>query len=327
MKQASFYLYARAIAVLMVASLVMAAGCKSGENTANVSQGKQVDEPQPQSQANLDQQRQDAEEQTHPEVEKERQSAQQEADQALDQDAIAAINQTQNAIKAIAQNKKNDALAAIEAATGKIDILLARNAKAALIPVAAEVEVIDAAPLDEKAVQELEHSVSEAVKNKNYPTARLLLYSLESEIRTRTYNLPLATYPLALQDAARLLDQGKNDDASKVLGTALNTLVAVDKVTPIPLVLARAAIAAAEEQRQKDKNAAQTLLATAKDQLHRCQELGYTANATEYSELNTSIAQLDKELKGSGDTTSLFAKLKDELSPLFNRQSAQERRQ
>jgi len=40
-----------------------------------------------------------------------------------------------------------------------------------------------------------------------------LLYSLESEIRARTYNLPLATYPLALQEAARLLDQGKNDDA------------------------------------------------------------------------------------------------------------------
>ena len=325
MKQA-FYLYARAIAMCMMASLVLAAGCKSGEDTPNVPQVKPAGETQPQSQANFDQQRQNAEKQTHPDVEKERRSAQEQASQALDQDALAAINETQNAIMAISQNKKNDALAAIEAATGKIDILLARNAKAALIPVASEVEVIDAAPPDEKAVQALDNRVSEAVKNKNYPTARLLLYSLESEIRTRTYNLPLATYPLALQEAARLLDQGKNDDAGKVLGSALNTLVAFDKVTPIPLVLARAAIAVAEEQRQKDKNAAQRLLATAKDQLHRCQELGYAANATEYSALNTSIAQLDKDLKRNGDTTSLFAKLKDELSPLFNRQSAQERR-
>ena len=325
MKQA-FYLYARAIAMCMMASLVLAAGCKSGEDTANVPQVKPAGETQPQSQADFDQQRQNAEKQTHPDVEKERRSAQEQASQALDQDALAAINETQNAIMAISQNKKNDALAAIEAATGKINILLARNAKAALIPVASEVEVIDAAPPDEKAVQALDNRVSEAVKNKNYPTARLLLYWLESEIRTRTYNLPLATYPLALQEAARLLDQGKNDDAGKVLGSALNTLVAFDKVTPIPLVLARAAIAVAEEQRQKDKNAAQTLLATAKDQLHRCQELGYVANATEYSALDTSVAQLEKELKGNGDTTSLFAKLKDELSPLFNRQSAQERR-
>ena len=102
-------------------------------------------------------------------------------------------------MKEISQNKKNDALAAIEAATGKINIVLARNAKAALIPVASEVEVIDAAPLDEKVVQALDHGVAEAVKSKNYPTARLLLYSLESEIRTRTYNLPLAAYPLALK--------------------------------------------------------------------------------------------------------------------------------
>ena len=198
--------------------------------------------------------------------------------------------------------------------------------RAALIPVASQVEVIDAAPLNEKAVQALDSGVSEAIKNKNYPAARLLLYSLESEIRARTYDLPLATYPLALQEAARLLDQGKNEDASNVLETALNTLVAIDKVTPIPLVLARAAIVAAEEERQQDKNTAQTLLATARDQLHRCRELGYAANATEYSALNTSIAQLNKELTGSGDTTPLFAKLKDELSPLFNRQSAQERR-
>src|ERR1700691_3907741 len=205
----AFYLYARAIAMLMVASLVLAAGCKSGENTANVSQAKQVGETQPQSQANFDEQRQNAEKQARPEVEKERQSAQEQANQALDQDAIAAINETQNAINAISQNKKSDALAAIEAATGKINILLARNAAAALIPVASEVEVIDAAPLDEKAIKALDRGLGDAVTAKDDPAARLILYSLTSEIRIRTYNLPLATYPTALKDAARFLDQGK----------------------------------------------------------------------------------------------------------------------
>ena len=152
--------------------------------------------------------------------------------------------------------------------------MLLRNAKAALIPVASEVDVIDAAPLDEKAVQALDHSVSEAVKNKNYPTARLLLYSLESEIRTRTYNLPAPLSPGLAGGSAITRPRKRVVVQAEVSETAIN-LVAVDKVTPIPLVLARAAIAAAEEQRQKDKNVAQTLLATAKDQLHRCQELGY----------------------------------------------------
>jgi hypothetical protein len=278
------------------------------------------------SQPTFDQQRQSAEKQVRPEVEKERQSAKDQADQSLDQDAVAAIDQTWAAIDAIAADKKSDAFAAIEAATGKINILLARNAAAALIPVASEVQVVDAAPLDEKAIQTLNHGLAAAVKAQDYPAARLILYSLTSEIRVRIYNLPLATYPAALKDAARLLDQGKNDQASEVLLTALNTLAIIEKITPIPVVLARSAIAAAQEQSQKDKSAAQTLLATATNQLQRCQELGYAADAPEYAALNANLAQLEKELKGNGDTGSLFSKLKDEMSSLFNRQSDQERR-
>ena len=320
------YIYGRWMAIFIASCLVLIAGCNSSNTAANAPQAKPQTQAQSQSQPNFEQQRQAAEKQVRPEVEKERQSAKDQADQSLDQDAVAAITQTQTALDAIAANKKSDALAGIEAATGKINILLARNAAAALIPVASEVDVIDAAPLDEKAIQTLDHGVSDAVKAKDYPTARLILYSLMSEIRVRIYNLPLATYPTALKDAARLLDQGQNDPASQTLLTALNTLTVIEKITPIPVVLARAAITAAEDQKQKDKNMAQTLLATARNQLQRAQDLGYVTDAPEYTALNTNIAQLEKELKGNGDTSSLFSKLKDELSSLFNRQSAPERR-
>jgi len=57
-----------------------------------------------------------------------------------------------------------------------------------------------------------------------------------SNIRVRTYNLALATYPTALKEAARLLDQKNTKEASDVLLTALNTLMVVDNVTPLPLV-------------------------------------------------------------------------------------------
>ena len=320
------YIYGRWMAIFIASCLVLIAGCNSSNTAANAPQAEPQTQAQSQSQPNLEQQRQAAEKQVRPEVEKERQSAKDQADQSLDQDAVAAITQTQTALDAIAANKKSDALAAIEAATGKINILLARNAAAALIPVASEVDVIDAAPLDEKAIQTLDHGVADAVKAKDYPTARLILYSLMSEIRVRIYNLPLATYPTALKDAARLLDQGQNDQASQTLLTALNTLTVIEKITPIPVVLARAAITAAEDQKQKDKSMAQTLLATARNQLQRAQDLGYVTGAPEYTALNTNIAQLEKELKGNGDTSSLFSKLKDELSSLFNRQSAPERR-
>ena len=112
----------------------------------------------------------------------------------LDQEAKAAIDETQKAIDAIAANKNEQALAAIEQATGKINILLARNPATALIPVSLEVEVIDAAPHDSKAIAEIAKNASKAVDDKNYPAARVLLYALTSEIRVRTYNLPLATY-------------------------------------------------------------------------------------------------------------------------------------
>jgi hypothetical protein len=45
-----------------------------------------------------------------------------------------------------------------------------------------------------------------------------------------------------LKEAALLLDQKKNDEAKNALLSAINILVAVDRVTPIPLLLARAAI-------------------------------------------------------------------------------------
>jgi hypothetical protein len=313
---------------IVTSCLMLIAGCSSNERPSSTAQAKsQVQaQPQPQSKQSFQQQRQTAESQARPDVEKEREQAKLKADQSLDQDAIAAVNETQTAIDDIAANKKGDAMSAIEAATGKINILLARNQAAALIPASSEVDVIDAAPLDENAVQALNHGVTAAVRVKDYPTARLLLYSLMSEIRVRVYNVPLATYPTALKDAARLLDQGQNDQARNVLLTALNTLAVVEKVTPIPVVLARAAIDAAQQQSQKDKSTAQTLLATAKNQLQRCQDLGYATDTADYGALNTNIAQLDKQLKANGDTGELFTKLKDELSSFFNRQSAQERR-
>jgi hypothetical protein len=144
---------------------------------------------------------------------------------------------------------------------------------------------------------------------------------LTSEIRIRTYHLPLATYPTALKEAARLLDEKKNQDAQNVLLEALNTLVAIDKVTPLPIVLARSAINAAQEQSQKDKNAAQTLLEVAKNQLERARELGYTGKDPEYKALNTDITNLEKQLKGNGDVSSVFTKLKERLAAFMKRQA------
>jgi hypothetical protein len=257
-------------------------------------------------------------------INKEKQQAEQDAQKSLDQEAIAVIKQTKQAIDAINSNHPDQALAQIEQATGKVNVLLARNPATALVPVSAEVEVIDAAPNDVGKIREMAVDASWAVEAKNFPAARVLLDQLRSEIHVRTYNLPLATYPVALQQAARLIDQKKTTEAATLLQTALSTLVAVDKVTPLPLVVAREAVNQAQAQEQKDKNNAKVLLQVAKKEVQIARELGYAGKDQEYATLNDEISNVEKQLNGGGDTNSTYAKLKQRLSAFLNRQSQQQ---
>lgn len=314
--------------VIALAVCMGSQGCNSNRSTTETKQTSPSVQPQAQQQdTSVSQQRQDAERQARPEVEKQRNEQNRQAQSTLNQDAIAAIDQTRKAINAIAAGRSQDALSDIENATGKINILLARNPATALIPVQAEVDVIDNAPRDEKTLKRLSSDAESAVAVRDYPTARVLLDGLRSEIRQRTYNLPLATYPIALQDAARSLDAGKADDASNALLTALNTLIIVDHVTPIPLVLARAAVDAAQDKSKTDRNTAQTLLTTAGNELKLCSQLGYASHAPEYASLNGEIDSLQKQLKGTTDTGSFFARLKSDIEKLLNKQSGQEHAQ
>ncbi|MCU1316526.1 MAG: hypothetical protein JWN63_1848 [Candidatus Acidoferrum typicum] len=308
----------------LAACLALTSCSRTKSDTASAAPAQTT--TQPQTQSDFDKQRKDAEQQARPEIEKQRQQAQQEGEKSLDKDAIAAIEETNKALSAIAANKSDEARAAIERATGKIEILVARNSATALIPVGLQVDVIDAAPQDSKAISELAKNASRAVDAKDYPTARLVLHSLTSEIRVRTYSLPLISYPVALTEAARLLDQQKTQDANAVLLEALNTLAVIDRVTPLPLVLARAAIDQAREQSLKDKAMAQTFLETAKKQLQRSKDLGYAGGDPEYTALNSDISNLEKQLKGKEDATSVFAKLEDKFSAFLKRQSDRERR-
>ncbi|MGH9562232.1 MAG: YfdX family protein [Terracidiphilus sp.] len=313
---------------IALAACMGSAGCNSDRSNTETKQTSPSAQPQAQQQnTSVSGRRQDAERQVRPEVEKQRNEQNQRAQSALNPDAIAAINQTQQAINAIGAGKTHEALSDIETATGKINILVARNPATALIPVQVEVDVIDNAPRDEKTLKRLSSDAVSAVAVRDYPTARVLLDGLRSEIRERTYSLPLATYPIALQNAARSLDAGKADDASNALLTALNTLVIVDHVTPIPLVLARAAVDTAQDKSKTDKNTAQTLLTTAGNELKLCSQLGYASHAPEYASLNSEIGTLQKQLKGTSDTGSFFARLRSDMERLLNKQSGQEHAQ
>jgi hypothetical protein len=259
-------------------------------------------------------------------IEQRRRDAEQQAEKTLDKDAISAIDETQKAVKAIAEGKKDEAIAALERATGKINLLVARNPQTALLPVALRVDVIDVAPRDVKAIRSVVKATEKAMSDRDYPEARVLLQNLISEIRVRTYNLPLATYPSAMSEAARYLDQNKLDDARTVLELALNTLVVIDHVTPLPLVVAAAAIDEAQAVKDKDKDEALRLLTTARNELDRAKYLGYAGNDPEYASLQDAISDVEKQIKGGKDSGGTFTKLKEKLSSFFKRQSASEKK-
>jgi hypothetical protein len=309
---------------LLLGFCLLLAACRDMKKNSNTAVATRQ-ENQSQPPAGFESDRKQAEQQARPEVEEQRKQSEEDAKKELDQDAQTAISQTRKAVDAIGQNKTDEAISAIEQATGKINVLLARNPSTALIPVDLGVEVIDMAPQDTQAIIEIGQDASRALDDKNYPTARALLYRLMSEIRVRTFDLPLATYPDALKEAARLLDQKQPDQAKNVLLTALNTLVVVDRVTPLPLLLARDAINQAQAKSQQDKKTAQALLETAKSQAERARELGYAGKDQEYTALNNQISALEKQLKGNGDVTAAFSKLKDKLSAFLKRQSEQKR--
>jgi hypothetical protein len=264
--------------------------------------------------------------QNRPNIAEEQQRAERDAIKTLDQDAIAAIQETQNAIQAIAANDQQKALSAIERATGKVNVLLARNPDTALIPVSESVAVFDTAPEDLDSIEDIADAAEAAVVISDFPAARALLYGLMSEIRVRIYNLPLATYPTALTEAARLLGEGNRQDAMTILVAALNTLVAVDQVTPLPLLFAREAIREAESLRDKDKEGARRILGMAQDELDRALALGYAGKDPDYQKLRDEISQLEKQLKTPEDTTSLFTRLRERLAGLVKRQSDKQHR-
>ena len=247
---------------------------------------------------------------------------QEKAQESIDQEAIAAVEETRKVLTLIANSDKKEALAALERATGKVNILLARNPKTALIPLQTATETANTAPEDTKDIKELIGMARDAVNSNHLADARVLLDALRSEIRVRTLNLPLATYPAALSRAAQLVDQGKGNEAASVLRNALNTLVIVDKTTSLPLqevsYMLRNANEAVQKQDEKGKTAAISELAAAKLALKRAEALGQVDSGTEHK-FREQIDDIDRKIKGKNATISAFSELGEAIEAFIKK--------
>jgi hypothetical protein len=245
------------------------------------------------------------------------------ASTAIIEEAAEAIENTYVAIKAINDNDKKKALEAMEKATGKLELLVARNPNVALLPIDATAETRDLVA-DLKTIKALKKVAEEAIEDDYLQVAREAIGDLVSEMEISTISVPLATYPDALKAAAVLLEANKMDEAKLALHAALNTLVIEKEIIPLPILKAEVMIAAAQTEDAKDedkKKEVLSLLENAEYQLIMAEELGYGKRDKAYKELNKAINNLKKSVKENGDSQGLFSKLKTKLKNFKNRTS------
>jgi len=234
-------------------------------------------------------------------------------DNKLVQEAINAIRYTQDALIYLNAKKSTKAKESIKKAIAELSDVLNRPNPPYLLPVDINIEAYEFTGN----INTVKNAILKAkilVTENKLPQARAILNTLRDEIVIKTTNLPLATYPAALNLALKYINEGKVKEAKDVLAMALSTLVEVDTIMPIPLIKAQALVIQASKIVKKDKKEAIKMLEEAKYQLKLAEILGYTStSSTTYKELRKAIEKLEKEIKANHKTTNLFESLIEKL--------------
>lgn len=253
-----------------------------------------------------------------PKLEQQKQEQTAEKRKQITLEAIAAISETQNALKALDEGKNKDALAALERSTGKLELILARDPKLALAPTNVSASTIQIVADTDK-VKTIRKEAETLLEDGQVQAARHLLEGLASETVISVSNIPLATYPAAIKQAVKLIDDGKQDEAKKVLQTALNTLVVTNTTIPLPVVATQELLKEAEKlaekaDRKEDENKRLTeLLTTAHSNLEFAEVLGY-GTKKDFKDLYAQLDEIKDKTSGGKSGSGFFAKIKSSLS-------------
>jgi hypothetical protein len=247
-----------------------------------------------------------------------RQEAQKRAE--LLSEAQSALEETRAAIAALDKGDKQAALAALARAKGKLDVVIARDPKLALAPVDVNTTILDLyATVD--AVKGAVKRAKDDLADNRIQQARELLAGLASEARIDVVELPLATYPAALQAVVPLIDAGKNDEAKAALYTALNTLVIETIVIPLPKVRAQAMLKEADQlastpnRTQEQNDRLNTLLDAARGQIQLAEALGY-GSKDEFKPLYSQLDEIRSKTQGGKSGRGFFDRINQSLKSL-----------
>jgi hypothetical protein len=236
-------------------------------------------------------------------------------------EATAAVDKTRTALKALEDNKTDEALKALEVATGQLELILARDPELALAPVDVDVETYDLlASLDtiKAVIKEAEDDLEEG----EIQMARPLVANLASEIVIQTTSIPLGTYPAAIKSITPLIDEGRIDEAKTGLQAALNTLVITEDIVPLPILRAEQLLKNAEAQAEnaartiKDNETLAELLKDARTQLKMAELLGYGTKKS-FKPMYEQLDQIESRTSGGKGGQGWFDKIRAQMEALF----------
>ncbi len=239
-------------------------------------------------------------------------------------EAIVAIEETKKALTALENNKKQDALNAIEKSVGKLEVVLEREPDLALAAIDTKIVIHDLYT-SLKDIEQAKKQAANFLEENDIQKARDILKGMASEVVISDISIPLATYPEAMKNVVPLIDAGKTKEAKTALHVALNSLIVTDYIIPLPFIRAEEnlnlanSLAEKKDRTEKENTSLAVLLEDTRFQLKMAEALGY-GNKAVYETLDEQIDKIIEKTEGrkygSGYFDEIFGFLSELISPL-----------
>lgn len=241
-------------------------------------------------------------------------------------DAVEALEETRHALRALDEGETESALESLAVATGKLELVVARNPNLALAPIGVRTITYDVhASLD--SIEAAKKKATRLLKDDRLQEARALVEGLRSDLVIEVSNLPLATYPNAIKAITPLIDDGKVEEAKVGLQAALNTIVVTQQVHALPILRTEEMLTRAEElatnaERTGEQNAElKRLLDGSRRQLELAEALGY-GEADDFEGYFDQLDEIADKTSDGKSGTGFFEKLRRALRSFHGDDSA-----
>jgi tetratricopeptide (TPR) repeat protein len=240
--------------------------------------------------------------------------------QNFNADAVAAINQVEQAASLLKREKYEDALNQLKSADKRLETAIAADPSLKLIPVVQDVSTYDLMT-SPKEVKDEVNSIRKELTEGDVQWARVRLDQLRSELITNYVYLPVEIYPAAIKEAVKELEAKQYSQAEATIETAMHSLVQELEVIPLPVAMANDAILDAEAKRSTDSEQALWDLDYAHEQMLTAERLGYFYGDTEdYKAALQYIENLRHAMGGgNSEVDTLFTKAKEGVKHLVDK--------